>query len=68
MSLRFLRTRRREDFSFSLLGEFVKTFAVALAKREQAGVPQIFPSLHFVKISGDTPPALFGSWTPSPTF
>ena len=69
MFIRFLRTRRREDFfffSFSFLGSFVKTFADALAKREQAGVPQIFSSLHFVKISGDTPPALFGSWTTSP--
>ena len=68
MSLRFLRTRRREDFSFSLLGEFVKTFAVALAKREQGGFPQIFSPFHFAKISGDTPPPLFGSWTPSPAF
>jgi hypothetical protein len=59
MFVGFLRTRRREDFfSFSFLGSLVKTFADALAKREQGGVPQIFSPLHFVKISGDTPPVI----------
>ena len=58
MFIRFLRPRRREDFFFSFLGSFVKTFADALAKREQGGFPQIFSSLYFVKISGDTPPSL----------
>ncbi len=55
MFISFLRPHRREDFFFPLLGSCVKTFAVALAKREQGGFPQIFPSLHLVKISGDTP-------------